>query len=109
MAAEEEPIVDGVIVEAVEAAGVVAEVLIVEGEVLTAEGEVLAGVEGEVTGDGDKAEEVRDLARLQPSKDKRLHLTECLIILLVHMLYVHLTSSNALYPCYIVLSQRRLF
>ena len=97
--AEGEAIVDGVIVEGVEAAAVVAEALTAEGVVLIAEGVVSTGVEGVVAGDEDKGEEVHGLARLQPSKDKRSHLTECLVILLMHMLYVHLTSNSALYPC----------
>jgi len=97
--AEGEAIVDGVIVVGVEAAGVVAEALIAEGVALIAEGEVSTEVEGVVAGDEDKGEEERGPARLQPSKDRRSHLTECLMVLLMHMLYVYLTSNSALYPC----------
>jgi len=110
---EGEAIVDGVIVVGVEADGVVAEALIAEGVALIAEGvaliaegvaliaegEVSTEVEGVVAGDEDKGEEERGPARLQPSKDRRSHLTECLMVLLMHMLYVYLTSNSALYPC----------
>lgn len=108
--AEGEAIVDGVIVEGVEVAGVAVEGLTAEEAVstgvavedLTAEEAVSIGVDGEVDGDRDRDGEVRGAARLQPLKGKRLPLTEpkiSVVFLLVHMLYVHSACSSALYPC----------